>query len=96
MGSSRVKSKVVKANLGIYVDDTLVVGEHGVLTQVMQDLQRVFYMSLYEEVTEEQEVTFCGFEIAKKNEVYTFHQEKYVGEWPTSTSGSRSRKSSTS
>ena len=38
-------------------------------------------MPRYEEVTEEQEVTFCGFEIAKKNEVYTFHQQKYVGEW---------------
>lgn len=48
-----VKSKVVKAYLGIYVDDIMVVGEHGVLTQVMQDLQRVFYMSAYEEVTEE-------------------------------------------
>lgn len=50
-----VKSKVVKAYLGIYVDDIMVVGEHGVLTQVMQDLQRVFYMSAYEEVTEEHE-----------------------------------------
>lgn len=44
---------MVKAYLGIYVDDIMVVGEHGVLTQVMQDLQRVFYMSAYEEVTEE-------------------------------------------
>ena len=43
--AKEVKSKVVKAYLGIFADDILVVGEHGVLTQVMQDLQRVFYMS---------------------------------------------------
>ena len=37
------KSNVARAYLGIYVDDIMVVGEHAVLSQVMQDLQRVFY-----------------------------------------------------
>lgn len=48
----------------------------------MQDLQRAFYMSPYEEVTEECEVTlFCGFEIAKRDEAYTRYIKKmYVGE----------------
>ena len=77
---SETKSKRVKAYLGVYVDDIMVVGEHGALTQVMQDLRRVFYMSPYEEVTEEHEVTFCGFEISKKEEAYVLRQEKYVGE----------------
>lgn len=62
------KSKKVRAYLGIYVDDIMVIGERDVMEQVMQDLQRVFYMSPYEEVTEEHAVTFCGFEVAKRGE----------------------------
>ena len=41
------KSKKVRAYLGIYVDDIMVIGEKEVMEQVMQDLQRVFYMSPY-------------------------------------------------
>ena len=74
------KSKKVRAYLGIYVDDIMVIGERDVMEQVMQDLQRVFYMSPYEEVTEEHAVTFCGFDVAKRGEHYTLCQEKYVGE----------------
>ena len=74
------KSNVVRAYLGIYVDGIMVIGERNVMEQVMQDLRRIFYMSPYEEVTEEHAVTFCGFEVAKRGEHYTLRQEKYVGE----------------
>ena len=75
-----VNTGEVKAYLGIYVDDIMVVGGQDTLTQVMEDLQRVFYMSPYEEVTEDHGVTFCGFEVAKDGLAYTLRQEKYVGE----------------
>ena len=75
------KSKVVMAYLGIYVDDIMVVGEKGVMDQVMQDLKKIFYMSPYEEVTDEHEVTFCGFEIAKTEKGYSLHQSKYIGDF---------------
>ena len=74
------KSKDVKAYLGIYVDDIMVVGEKDVMDQVMQELKKTFYMSPYEEVTDEHEVMFCGFEIAKTERGYTLHQSKYIGE----------------
>ena len=74
------KTKETMAYLGIYVDDIMVVGEKGVMDQVMQDLKKVFYMSPYEEVTDEHEVMFCGFEIAKTEKGYTLHQSKYIGD----------------
>ena len=52
------------------------VGAHDVMTQLMRDLLKVFYMSPYEEVTEEHDVTFCGFEIAKRGGACTLHQER--------------------
>ena len=48
------------------------------MLQVMEDLKKVFYMSPFEEVTEEHTVTFCGYEIAKQKDGYALRQEKYV------------------
>ena len=67
-----------RAFVGVYVDDILVVGPRPVMLQVMEDLKKVFYMSPFEEVTEEHTVTFCGYEIAKEKNGYALRQEKYV------------------
>ena len=67
-----------RAFVGVYVDDILVVGPRPVMLQVMEDLKKVFYMSPFEEVTEEHTVTFCGYEIAKQRDGYALRQEKYV------------------
>ena len=67
-----------RAFVGVYVDDILVVGPRSVMLQVMEDLKKVFYMSPFEEVTEEHTVTFCGYEIAKQKDGYALRQEKYV------------------
>ena len=50
-----------RAFVGVYIDDILVVGPRPVMLQVMEDLKKIFYMSPFEEVTEEHTVTFRGY-----------------------------------
>ena len=96
--AKEVKSKVVKAYLGIFADDILVVGEHGVLTQVMQDLQRVFYMSPYDVWGGHGGAQGAVLWLENREEEWGVHDaSREVCGWvATVTSGSRSRESSAS
>ena len=68
------------AYVGIYVDDILVVGSDAILTEMMERLSTIFQMAPYDKVTQEQPVTFCGYEIYKEENGYGLRQENYIQE----------------
>ena len=73
-------SEVAVAYLGIYVDDIVVVSEDATMKEVMNQLQQVFQMSPFEQVSESKPISFCGYEIYKDDNGYSLRQEKYAKE----------------
>ena len=65
---------------GVYVDDVLVVSNDNILTEMMYQLTTIFQMSPYDQVSPENPVTFCGYEIYKEKNGYGLRQEKYIEE----------------
>ena len=79
-GSDEMSETSVVSYVAVYVDDLMVTGKRDVTLEVMEELAKTFQMTKPEEVTMEQEVTFCGYQIKKTETGYALHQGKYVEE----------------
>ena len=70
----------VICHVAVYVDDLMVTGKREDARDVMDQLAKTFQMTIPEEVSEAQEVTFCGYQIQKTKTGFALHQQKYVQE----------------
>ena len=70
----------VICHVAVYVDDLMVTGKSEDARDVMDQLAKTFQMTSPEEVSETQEVTFCGYQIQKTKTGFALHQQKYVQE----------------
>ena len=70
----------VICHVAVYVDDLMVTGKRDDARDVMDQLAKTFQMTSPEEVSETQEVTFCGYQIQKTRTGFALHQQKYVQE----------------
>ena len=70
----------VICHVAVYVDDLMVTGKREDAREVMDQLAKTFQMTSPEEVSEAQEVTFCGYQIQKTKTGFALHQQKYVQE----------------
>ena len=70
----------VICHVAVYVDDLMVTGKREDARDVMDQLAKTFQMTSPEEVSEAQEVTFCGYQIQKTKTGFALHQQKYVQE----------------
>ena len=70
----------VICHVAVYVDDLMVTGKREDAREVMDQLAKTFQMTSPEEVSESQEVTFCGYQIQKTETGFALHQQKYVQE----------------
>ena len=71
----------VICHVAVYVDDLMVTGKRDDARDVMDQLAKTFQMTSPEEVSETQEVTFCGYQIIQKTRTgFALHQQKYVQE----------------
>ena len=70
----------VICHVAVYVDDLMVTGKREDAREVMDQLAKTFQMTSLEEVSEAQEVTFCGYQIQKTKTGFALHQQKYVQE----------------
>ena len=70
----------VICHVAVYVDDLMVTGKREDAREVMDQLAKTFQMTSPEEVSESQEVTFCGYQIQKTKTGFALHQQKYVQE----------------
>ena len=70
----------VICHVAVYVDDLMVTGKREDAREVMDQLAKTFQMTSPEEVSETQEVTFCGYQIQKTKTGFALHQQKYVQE----------------
>ena len=70
----------VICHVAVYVDDLMVTGKREDARDVMDQLAKTFQMTSPEEVSETQEVTFCGYQIQKTKTGFALHQQKYVQE----------------
>ena len=68
----------VIGNMGVYVDDLLLVAPDNILEETLQALEERFTLATPEWVTGEKTVTFCGYEISKTDQGYALGQEKYI------------------
>ena len=71
---------LVICHVAVYVDDLMVTGKREDARDVMEQLAKTFQMTSPEEVSETQEVTFCGYQIQKTKTGFALHQQKYVQE----------------
>ena len=68
----------VIGNMGVYVDDLLLVAPSNILQETLKALEERFTLATPEWVTGEKTVTFCGYEISKTDQGYALGQEKYI------------------
>ena len=68
----------VIGNMGVYVDDLLLVAPDNILEETLKALEERFTLATPEWVTGEKTVTFCGYEISKNDQGYALGQEKYI------------------
>ena len=68
----------VIGNMGVYVDDLLLVAPNNILEETLGALEERFTLATPEWVTGEKTVTFCGYEISKTDQGYALGQEKYI------------------
>ena len=68
----------VIGNMGVYVDDLLLVAPNNILEETLKALEERFTLATPEWVTGEKTVTFCGYEISKTDQGYALGQEKYI------------------
>ena len=68
----------VIGNMGVYVDDLLLVAPDNILEETLKALEERFTLATPEWVTGEKTVTFCGYEISKTDQGYALGQEKYI------------------
>ena len=68
----------VIGNMGVYVDDLLIVAPDNILEETLKALEERFTLATREWVTGEKTVTFCGYEISKTDQGYALGQEKYI------------------
>ena len=66
----------VICHVAVYVDDLMVTGKRDDARDVMDQLAKTFQMTSPEEVSETQEVTFCGYQIQKTRTGFALHQQK--------------------
>ena len=70
----------VIGNMGVYVDDLLLVAPNNILEETLGALEERFALATPEWVTGAKTVTFCGYEISKTDQGYALGQEKYIGD----------------
>jgi hypothetical protein len=70
----------VIGNMGVYVDDLLLVAPDNILEETLKALEEKFTLATPEWVTGEKTVTFCGYEISKTDQGYALGQEKYISD----------------
>ena len=68
----------VIGNMGVYVDDLLLVGPDNILDEALQAFKEKFTLARPEWLTKEHVVTFCGYEISKTDDGYDLGQGKYI------------------
>ena len=71
----------VIGNMGVYVDDLLLLAPDNILEETLKALEERFTLATPEWVTGKKTVTFCGFEISKTDgtdQGYALGQEKYI------------------
>jgi hypothetical protein len=68
----------VIGNMGVYVDDLLLVAPDNILEETIKALEEKFTLATPEWVTGDKTVTLCGYEISKTDQGYALGQEKYI------------------
>ena len=68
----------VIGNMGVYVDDLLLLAPDNILEETLKALEERFTLATPEWVTGKKTVTFCGYEISKTDQGYALGQEKYI------------------
>ena len=65
-------------NMGIYVNDLLLVAPNNILDEALNALKEKFTLATPEWVTMDHTGTFCGYEIFKTKEGYALGRSKYI------------------